>query len=173
MVCERWEVLTAKQAKEFRQRPIFQQSNWVAAYTRLLDLIPGAEQVISAPCYIQPDAIVRAATAAGIVYESRTIYNPWRRHPEGLGTQSWEDYSDTEVLDTLLTEFPFASDPFWLISDDCFQEHGPYLTDKERLRDFDGEFRSGFHMDTIFIWCESPRITVIHHEGWLFNIIVP
>jgi hypothetical protein len=120
-----------------------------------------------------PDLILQAADEVGAVVDSVLLYNPWRSHPEGRGAKAFEEYDKLELFDVVFAERSPTPGPLWFIPDDCFGSREPYLVRGEQLRDFVASCPCSLSHDVLFIWCESPRVTVIHHEGGFFHLIVP
>jgi hypothetical protein len=120
-----------------------------------------------------PDPILEAASEAGVPIESAFLYNPWRRHPEGQGVKAFEEYDKIELFDAVFAGRPPTPGPLWFIPDDCFGSREPYLVRGERLREFVASCPCSLNHDVLFIWCESPRVTLIHHEGGFFHMNIP
>lgn len=182
-----------KRAELSRQNPLWKLPNWVGAYTRLLELLPAAHATILTPGYMGLDRIWDAAKKSGFSWETRAIAGDtlwWQHDMAGsLGTKCWDEYEDEEVLDLIFGEFPLTPGPVWFIPDDCFYGQdrlsptgrpytdGPFYMQAEELREFVAESRDYLiarpSSDTVFIWCESPRIIMTNHDGWLQNLIIP
>ena len=173
MLRDKLRQIQAKAEQEARLRNL--SPEWLGAYTRLRELLPTAG--------FSSDGIIAAAEKSGTPFELRTVYNSSRTHKAGIGTKCWEDYDDDEVYELLFHEFPLTPGMLWFIPHDTFfpgnDRREPYLLDASELHDlvhdYPGKWNWGgqLNADTIFLWRDTPRITVIHHEGWLFNRVLP
>lgn len=165
------EAMRAKAREQLTQNPLYRQPGWVAAHARLLALLPEARERIAGPYDMLPDPILEAATAAGALVESVLLRNPWRGSPAGRGSKSWERYDTLELFDVVFAENPPTPGPLWFIPDECFGEREPYSVAGEQLR----EFVAGcdLHCDVLFVWERSPRVSLIHHEGGFFHVVIP
>jgi hypothetical protein len=101
------------------------------------------------------------------------MYNPWRANPAGRGSKSWESYSTLELFDVVFGEHQPTPGPLWFIPDNCFGRREPYSVLGEQLREFVAANACDLHHDVLFIWEQSPRVSMIHHEGGFFHIKVP
>jgi hypothetical protein len=145
---------------------------WTAAHSRLLTIFPNAQAAIAAPYSMTPDRILEAADAVGAVSDSVLLYNPWRGAPEGRGNKPFEEYENLELFDVVFGEKSPSPGPLWFIPDDCFSNRRePYLMHGEQLRDSIASCPCSLIQDVLFIWCECPRVTVIHHEGGYFHLV--
>jgi hypothetical protein len=169
----RLEAARAKAREQLARNPLYRQPGWVAAHARLLTLLPNAVERVTAPYSMTPDPILEAATAAGVPFESILLYNPWRGNSAGRGSKPWESYDTLELFDTVFAEHPPTPGPLWFIPDDCFGNREPYSVSGERLRELVAANTFDLHHDVLFIWQQSPRVSLIHHEGAFFNIVVP
>lgn len=188
VIREKMAEMSERFAENQRQNPRYCLPSWVAVHARLLELIPGAAATIRAPYGMSLSGIWKVATEAGLIWESRAIYNPWREDMNGIGTKTWEDYEDEEVIDVLFREFPLTPGPLWFIPDDCFCEgerrfpsgapysDEPYRIEAEELRAMLTASRDARvatpSADTVLLWCDSPRIAMIDHEGGIYNLVV-
>lgn len=77
-----------------------------------------------------------------------------------------------ELFDEVFAEHPPTPGPLWLIPDECFGQREPYLVAGENLREFVDANRCDLHHDVLFIWQRSPRVSLIHHEGGFFHVVV-
>ena len=146
-----------------------------AAHARLLALLPNARGRITAPKNMTPDAILEAAEEAGALAESVRLPYSWRTTPasQGTGTKDWEDYETLDLFDVVFRKHPPVPGPVWFITDDCYFRGPPYSVQGDELRKFVAAERCDLHGDVLFIWQRSPRISVIHHEGLFYHIVVP
>ena len=184
MVREKMAELGRKSWEAFHRKITDPAIGWYAPYARLKELLPVEGVGFS------PFSILDAAETLGIPFEQRTVYNPWRTHTEGIGDKSWDDYQDADVFELLFGEFPLTPGALWFIPDDCFYtgnrhdtgepyRNEPYLLDASELRELVYEYLGKWNwggqlnVDTIFLWRDTPRITLIHHEGWLYNLVLP
>lgn len=151
--------------------PLYRLPGWVAAHARLLALLPNARERIAAPYNMVPDPIWVAADAAGAVVESVLVYNPWRGNPDGCGSKAWEEYDRLELFDLVFTANPPTLGPLWVVTDDCFGRREPYTVAGERLREFVAESGCDLLDDVLFIWEQSPRVSLTHHEGAFVHIV--
>jgi hypothetical protein len=168
-----WEALREKAREQLARNPLYRQPGWVAAHARLLALLPEARETVAAPYSLTPDLILKAATAAGCPVESVLVYNPWRGNPAGRGSKPWEQYGKLELFDAAFADRPPTPGPLWFIPDGCFGRREPYRVTGSELREFVNECPYSLHDDVLFIWEESPRVSVIHHEGAFFHITAP
>ncbi|MBP3957450.1 hypothetical protein J8F10_19560 [Gemmata sp. G18] len=121
-----------------------------------------------------PDAITSAATQLCIPFDFVLLRNPWRSNPAGKGTKAFEDLSEAELFDSVFEEHPPAPGPLWFMPDDCFDfRREPYLARGESLREFALNGPCSLHHDVLFIWTETPRVSLIHHEGCYTHIFLP
>ena len=163
--------LRTKARQGFDRNPLYQQPNWVAAHARLIDLLPDAAETIPTPDGMAPDPILEAAAAAGVLVESVRMYNPWRADPAGRGVMPWENYSKLELFDIVFADLPVACGPLWFIPDLCFGSREPYSVSGDGLREFVDECPCSLNLDALFIWEQSPRVSVIHHAGGFYHIV--
>ncbi|MFO0605969.1 MAG: hypothetical protein U0324_22480 [Polyangiales bacterium] len=168
----RWEA-RAKARGATDPNPLYALPAWVAAHTRLLALLPNAAEAIPNPARMAPDPIVSAARAAGAVLDTIPIDNPWRANPTGRGTKPWESYSAHELFDAMFEAHPVSPGPLWFIPDECFGRQEPYVVTGEQLREAFAQCRASLHLDMLFIWAESPRISIVHHVGCFVHITFP
>ncbi|MEG4531151.1 hypothetical protein [Microcoleus sp. D2_18a_D3] len=168
-----WEAMRARARKQLARNPLYRQPGWVAAHARLLALLPDAGEQITAPYAMTPDPILGAATVANVLVESVLLYNPWRSNPAGRGVKSWESYGTLELYDVVFGEHLPTPGPLWFIPDDCFGSREPYSLLGEQLWEFVAGNPCDLHQDVLFIWEQSPRVSLIHHEGGFFHIVVP
>jgi hypothetical protein len=167
----RLQKLMAQAHEGLARNPLYQQPGWTAAHARLVALFPHAP--IDAPYNMLPDSIFEAAEEVGALVDSVLLYNPWRGNPEGRGTKAFNKYSKLELFDVVFAERPPTPGPLWFIPNECFGHREPYLVHGEQLRDFVASCPCSLCHDVLFIWCDSPRVTVIHHEGGFFHLIAP
>ncbi|MDY3561049.1 hypothetical protein R5W23_002308 [Gemmata sp. JC673] len=121
-----------------------------------------------------PDSITAAATRAGLPFDFVLFYNPWRAAPEGKGKKPFEELSKAELFDSVFEDHPPTPGPLWYLPDDCFwSRREPYLTSGETLREFVMGCRGDLAQDALFIWTETPRVSLIHHEGGYTHIFLP
>ncbi len=121
-----------------------------------------------------PDPNCAAAQQLGVPLNFDLFPNPWRGNPAGEGTTSFEELTKLELFDRVFESHPTTSGPLWFIPDDCFwARREPYLTSGEVLREFVAGCPCSLHHDVLFIWCESPRVSLIHHEGGYAHIFLP
>lgn len=162
---------TTKARWRFDRDPLYEQPNWVAAYARLIGLLPDVAETIPTPGGMAPDPILEAATAAGVLVEAVRMYNPWRADPAGRGVKQWESYSKLELFDMVFADLPVTFGPLWFIPQDCFGSREPYSVSGEWLREFINECPCSMNLDVLFIWEQSPRVSVIHHAGGFYHIV--
>jgi hypothetical protein len=144
---------------------------WAAAYRRLVERLPLTPALIDGPAAMVVDAVLEVAEASGVPFTSVLMYNPWRAVPEGRGTKSWEDYTDEEAFDATFADAPPAPGPLWFIL--RRQESEPIVVGEgQSLREVALASGCDLRDDTIFLWCELPLITVIHHEGMFCHVDV-
>lgn len=142
---------------------------WEAVRRRMISLLP----MIPPKECLCPDAIFEAASKGSVPIASVMLYNPWRSTPEGRGETAFEDYENVELFDEVFADYPPVPGPLWFIPDDCwFECREPYMVEGARLRDFVATCDCCMTQDVLFVWCESPRVTVIHHEGMFFHLNV-
>jgi hypothetical protein len=168
----RQETMRARGRERLAQNPLYQQPGWTAVHARLLALFPHARTTIPAPFDMLPDPILEAADQVDALADSVLLDNPWRSHLEGRGTKAFEEYDKLELFDVVFAERPPTPGPLWFIPDDCFGSREPYLVRGEQLREFVASCPCSLSHDVLFIWCVSARVTVIHHEGGFFHLLV-
>lgn len=168
----RLKAMKAKSREELALDPLYRQAGWTAAHARLLAILPNARETIPVPYNLLPDGVLEAAKDAGVPIESVLLFNPWRSNPEGRGAKAFKDYDRLELFDVVFAERPLTDGPLWFIPDDCFGSREPFLVHGEQLREFVASCPCYLNDDVLFIWCESPRVTVIHHEGAFFHIVM-
>ena len=87
--------------------------------------------------------------------------NPFRTHPEGVGTKNWEAFA----------RFPPPQGVVWDVPDDCFLDgRDVYETSGEQLRDVVHESGSQLRFDVLFLRQIESRISLLQHEGPNFHI---
>jgi hypothetical protein len=153
--------------------PLYRQPGWVAAHARLLALLPGVRGRITAPYGMVPDPILAAVTAAGVPYEFVLLRNPWRANPIGIGDRSFEEYGNLDLFDLVFRAHAPTPGPVWFIPDVCFGKREPYLVAGEALREFIADCPCSLTEDVLFIWAETPRLSLIHHEGGFAHLFIP
>jgi hypothetical protein len=162
--------LRARGREEMERNPLYKLRGWTAAHTRLLEILPNARTRIDAPFCMLPDPILEEADKIDALLNSVILLNSWRGDPSGFGDKDFENYENLELFDLVFAERPPAPGPLWFVPDNCFGSHEPYLVFGEHLRTFVAACRCQLTQDTLFIWCETPRIAVIHHSGAFFHI---
>lgn|GEM_PF-4861390 len=141
----------------------------IAAHAQLLALLPNTRRRITAPSDMTVDRIWESASEAGALVESVMLPNPWRSTPAGQGRKDWEDYGTLELFDVVFRKHPPVPGPVWVIGCGLFL----YSVQGEQLREFVAARQCDLHDDVLFIWQQSPRISLIHHEGAFVHIVVP
>ena len=175
MVWEAWEDKRARAVAALRENPRYHLPSWVESHARLLELLPTGRVTMPAPYNMVPDGIIAAARESN-----------WSVTSHRIRMLSLEDYEDDEkVFDYVFAKFPLTPGPLWFIPHTCFrsgkvphsdeQYRGePYLMNTADLRSLVGVCPCQLtNADTLFIWCDVPRIMVIHHEDWIFDLTLP
>ena len=171
MELSRIDAIKVKGREKLAQNPLFRQPGWLAAHTRLLALLPHAQQKLAAPYCMVPDAILEAAKEIGGITGAVILYNPQRGNPEGYGVKSFEEYGNVELFDVVFAKQPPTLGPLWFIPNECFStRREPYYVRGEQLREFVASCSCNLCHDVLFIWIETARVVVIHHGGGFFHI---
>lgn len=173
MAPSRTERVLANARTLLEANPLYRQPEWVAAYQRVLALLPLAANSIAAPYDLVPDSILEVAKHSSASIEAVVLFNPWRSDPAGYGTTPFEDYKTLDLFDLVFAERPPSRGPLWFIPDDCFGRGTPHLIQGEDLRTFLQSHKVDLNSDALFIWNENPRITLIHHSGAYFHLVFP
>jgi hypothetical protein len=153
--------------------PDSQEEAWKAAHARLHALFPECRDSLTRYSSLNPDPIYEAAELNEVPIQSVLIYNPWRGNPEGIGVKPYDQYGTLELFDLVFAEWPPTPGPLWFICDNCARRRSIYLVLGEHLREFVETSPCEFDLDVVFIWCDTPRVTLIHHEGAFFHIGSP
>jgi hypothetical protein len=165
----KFDELRAAARERAAKDPRWQLPGWVAAEARLRSLFPRITDAV-----FGPDGITRAAMQAGIPFDFVLLPSPWRAKAAGKGSKTFEELTKVELFDSIFEEHPPAPGPVWFLPDDCFwSRREPYLTRGEVLREFVGDCPCSLHHDVLFIWCDTPRVSLIHHEGGYTHIFLP
>jgi hypothetical protein len=146
----------------------WQRPSWVAVKERLRVLFPETPELD-----LSADAMTNAATMAGVPFDFVLLRNPWRVNPTGKGATCFEELTEQALFDSVFEEHPPTPGPVWFVPHDLlFQLDEPYLLTGEALREFATTSRHTLVQDVLFIWTESPRVSLIHHEGCYTHIFL-
>jgi hypothetical protein len=149
--------------------PRWQRAGWLAVKERLRTLFPTTPDLD-----LSADALTQAATTAGVSFDFVLLRNPWRADPKGKGTISFEELAEEALFDSVFEEHPPAPGPVWFVPHDLlFELDEPYLVTGETLRTVVTTSRHSLVQDVLFIWTETPRVSLIHHEGGYAHIFLP
>jgi len=140
---------------------------WRRAYEAVWSLLPiTREHITQGRSCITPAVVLHYAERSGRIIQ-RGIVPRWEEHDCGPGL-----YTKTELFERIFADVPAFVGEVILIIDECFPitTREPFFGRGESLGKFLAEVPFVFNGDTVFIWPESRRISVFHHEGIFAHI---
>ncbi len=148
----------------------FRRPGWIAVRQRVSELLPAGARHLPDPSTLTPDNLCAAAEETGATFQFVSLPSSWR--DSTCGQPHWEEWGRLELYDEVFGQLPPAPGELWFVPPECLRRDvEPYLVRGDELRThvatrpffvFDG--------DALFVWTESPRITVFHHEGGYAHI---